>query len=299
VAGSACPLVGSASASASRRWGSEEVDITTTDSSTERRETAGRSTQLSQMYQLFNAYHVGTNRAVFLSFPRPNIVSTAEQIENSLASGDRGLEGIQDVFLIVLVPKTSPGFCVRAGLDTSHKTAFTNGETHYITTRRAVRGCANFQGDRIIPLAPPSVPPRPPVVVGEGEAAGWDSAMEGVMKSGRPGRISVADSLNLGAAALRRSILATQAAGNYKPRPFAATATFRRIVTLAMRSSKTTFGTLLSLNYLTAAEQTDLGKIAITNVTQLFAETDPSKVSTLVATIRDRLVEAIAGKALV
>lgn len=286
-------------ASVSYGYETTESRTETTDSSTERRETSGRSTQLSQMYQLFNAYHVGTNRAVFLSFPRPHIVSSADQIENSLANGERGLEGIQDVFLIVLIPKTVSGFCVRAGLDTSHKTELASGRVHYVTTRRSVRGCGTFQDDRITPVAPPANAPRPrPIVVDEGIVDGWRRDMPTQIRSGRAGRLAVADALNLGTADLRRAILGTQAAGKYKPRHFASTSTFAQILSLEMRTSALTLDKLITLGHLSATEKADLGKEAITSVAELFAETDPAKLSELTATIRTRLVAAIASTAL-
>src|SRR6185436_8134183 len=72
----------------------ENVDITTTEASIERRETQGRSTQLSQMYQLFNGYHPGTNRAVFVVFARPHAATEALQLNNNLINGERRLEGV-------------------------------------------------------------------------------------------------------------------------------------------------------------------------------------------------------------
>ena len=42
------------------------------DASQERRETTSHSTTVSQMYQLFNGYHLGTNRAQFVMPPRPH-----------------------------------------------------------------------------------------------------------------------------------------------------------------------------------------------------------------------------------
>ncbi|KAB2900868.1 MAG: hypothetical protein F9K40_08915, partial [Kofleriaceae bacterium] len=115
------PLVGGADVTASAGYRRESVDIKTTDESTERRETAGRSTQLSQMYQLFNGYHAGTNRAVFVILPRPHTQTDAEQVEANLIGGERRLEGMQDIFLVVQTPRSADGLCVEAWLDTSHK----------------------------------------------------------------------------------------------------------------------------------------------------------------------------------
>jgi hypothetical protein len=115
-----------ASASASGEWGTRKntgtvtVDNTTTDSSREKRESTSFSTSFSQMYQLFNGYHLGTNRAVFVIAPRPHTVSEPAQVEFNLINGERKLEGIQEMFLIVRVPKKLQGICVQANLDTGH-----------------------------------------------------------------------------------------------------------------------------------------------------------------------------------
>ena len=71
---------------------SQRVDMTTSDASTERRETQGYSTQLSQMYQLFNGYHLGTNRALFAIFARPHTKTDSEQLSTNLINGERRLE---------------------------------------------------------------------------------------------------------------------------------------------------------------------------------------------------------------
>jgi hypothetical protein len=192
---------GSATAGAGKKWTNEEVDLTTTDASTERRETVGRTTQLSQMYQLFNGYHTGTNRAVFVMFPRPHTKTKAddEETEANLIGGERRLEGIQDIFLVVQVPKEAEGLCVESWLDTSHTEVAallrprlegagddegvggpdgaagteedggsgTSGGSggsslppkSMVITRRIVGGCAAFDGDR---LRPDPIPPGTP-----------------------------------------------------------------------------------------------------------------------------------------
>lgn len=86
------------------------------DESTERRELSSHTTQLAQMYNLFQAFHVGTNRALFLMEPRPHI----RQSEATFINGPRALEGIQEVFLVVVRPRDMSGFCVGALLETAH-----------------------------------------------------------------------------------------------------------------------------------------------------------------------------------
>lgn len=195
------PGVGATEISAKYGYGRESVDITTTDESTERRETAGRTTQLSQMYQLFNGYHTGTNRAVFVMFPRPHTKTKAddEETEANLIGGERRLEGVQDIFLVVRMPRDADGMCVEAWLDTSHAevsalariridgpgdddgsgpdgagggedgdrdpgTGGSGGSSRpprsMVITRRIVGGCATFDGDRMrVDPLPPGTTP--------------------------------------------------------------------------------------------------------------------------------------------
>jgi hypothetical protein len=52
----------------------EESNLRTTDDSREKRETYSHSTSLTQMYEIFTGYHLGSNRAVFFMVPRPHTV---------------------------------------------------------------------------------------------------------------------------------------------------------------------------------------------------------------------------------
>ncbi|MEU9324088.1 hypothetical protein AB0D91_09755 [Streptomyces canus] len=115
------------SASVSGEWGTrkksvkESVDLTTTDGSRDRRETLAFSTSFNQLYQLLNAYHLGTNRCVFVVAPRPHTATAATgQVDFNLVHGNRELEGIQDFFIVIEVPKRLKGICVQASLDTGH-----------------------------------------------------------------------------------------------------------------------------------------------------------------------------------
>src|SRR5260370_14239557 len=92
-----------------------KVDMQTTDTSRERRETSSFSTNFSQMYQLFNGYHLGTNRALFVIAPRPHIASDGGF---NLLDGERKLEGIQDMFICISVPTSVKGICSRSVLHT-------------------------------------------------------------------------------------------------------------------------------------------------------------------------------------
>ena len=96
--------------------GYQSTDIRTSDESVERRELSSHTTQLSQMYNLFQAFHVGTNRALFLMEPRPHV----RQSEATFIQGPRALEGLQEVFLVVVRPKSCKDLCVGVLLETAH-----------------------------------------------------------------------------------------------------------------------------------------------------------------------------------
>ena len=105
-----------------KNTGTQSVNTTSTDASRDARENVSHTTSINQMYQLFNAYHLGTNRAVFVVTPRahtispttfspivpnpPNYTQGDSPAEFNLINGARQLEGIQDVFLVVYVPNS-------------------------------------------------------------------------------------------------------------------------------------------------------------------------------------------------
>jgi hypothetical protein len=104
-----------ASASMGAQW--QQVDSRTTDTSRENRETLSYTSSFSQLYQPFTGYHLGTNRAVFVVAPRPHTMSG----DFNLIDGERKLEGIQDMFLVISMPRSLKGFCIHASIDTGHK----------------------------------------------------------------------------------------------------------------------------------------------------------------------------------
>jgi len=95
----------------------ETTNIKTSDEGRELRELYSHTTQITQMYHQFNSYHLGTNRAVFFMLPRPHIM----QSKWTFAVGPRQLEGIQEVFLVVVRPKSMKTICVDAYLETAHR----------------------------------------------------------------------------------------------------------------------------------------------------------------------------------
>ncbi len=111
-----------AGGSTSGQWGTKEMNshqtgvLRSSDNSNEKRETESFTTQLSQLYHLLDAYHLGTNRALFLMEPRPHVISQ----ESGFVSGPRPMDGIQDLFLVVAKPKQQKDVCISVRLDTAH-----------------------------------------------------------------------------------------------------------------------------------------------------------------------------------
>lgn len=103
----------------------QNVNMRQIDASQEAKETLSHTTNLQQMYQLLDSYHLGTNRALFVVMPRPHIVDQ----ELSVTNGPRRLEGIQEFFFVVAMPADAKGFCVVAQLETSHLHKQTSTET--------------------------------------------------------------------------------------------------------------------------------------------------------------------------
>ena len=95
----------------------EQSNVNTTDNSREMRENLSHTTNFTQMYSEFNSYHLGTNRGVFFMLPRPHLVQAEEK---TLVTGPRQLEGIQEVFLVVMRPKKIPSIQVKGYLETAH-----------------------------------------------------------------------------------------------------------------------------------------------------------------------------------
>jgi hypothetical protein len=94
----------------------QDINSTNKEWSREKRESFSHTTSLNQIYSIFDGYHLGTNRAMFVIQPRPHMMDS----DFNLIDGLRRLEGIQDVFLVVSVPKENKGLCVQAHLDTGH-----------------------------------------------------------------------------------------------------------------------------------------------------------------------------------
>ena len=97
-------------------------NIRTTDAARESRETLSHTTQLSQMYHQLNSYHLGSNRAAFFMLPRPHVVQAEDKdgTPRTFVDGPRQLEGVQEVMLVVVRPRSQEHMCVEAYLETAH-----------------------------------------------------------------------------------------------------------------------------------------------------------------------------------
>jgi len=280
----------------------QRVDMTTSDASTERRETQGYSTQLSQMYQLFNGYHLGTNRALFAIFARPHTRTDSEQLANNLVNGERRLEGIQDMFVVVHLPKSMSGICLDAWIDTGHKVNYHSSPTSdlatpLVLTRRLVTGCGDFAGDRL-QVAPTPAPPGPRVtVIGEAFIDAGDRFQR--MRPGEFARLAkgnhvvAADHLNLLQAEVQQQALAAQLATNYAPRRYSQTAAFRQRATVALRGATTSLATLVTLKYLDGKEQSDLIAAGVKTAGDVFSEKSTGTWPAVVLEVRARLLDGL------
>jgi hypothetical protein len=105
----------------SGQWGAKSLgkedssNVTTNDGSREARETQAFTTQLSQMYTLLQAYHLGTNRVFVYITPRPHTVEPPTGF-----SAPRALDGVQELFFVVSQDADDELPCVTARLDTGH-----------------------------------------------------------------------------------------------------------------------------------------------------------------------------------
>ena len=218
--------------------GGQRVRVETADSLRELRETTSHTTSVNQLYQLFNGYHLGTNRALFVVLPRPHVVSDASQVDVNLIAGARKLEGVQDVLLVVEVPKALTGICVQANLDTGHSfrddPRVDDGAATLLVTRRVVRACGVFgAGTR---LAATSLVPKRHLWVTDEVPLGVRGAATSLGRLVRKSqKAAAADQLN---EFLHRRIAGGMldgiASGRSPPRPFVATRTFRRAAARAL-----------------------------------------------------------------
>lgn len=150
----------SAETDVSGKWGTEkksekeQSEVKTTDSSIEKRETQSYTASINQMYQPLLSYHLGTNRALWAISPRPHTVDSEfnlidvypkEVTEEGTIIG-RKLEGIQDIFLVVNLPKNSKGLCFQTSLDAGYDVWDAKIDSNYflVVMRRVIQSCGKF-----------------------------------------------------------------------------------------------------------------------------------------------------------
>ena len=300
------------SASASKAKSDTTVNQNTTDTSREARETLSRTTSSSQMYQIFNGYHLGTNRALFVIAPRPHTVSSSDQTEFNLIDGERKLEGLQDVFLVIHMPKSLEGFCIQAGLDTGHQATISTPQHIAMMKRRDDDG-GNYPvpPDDPEPPPPPQPPPQPtdpikqlvitrrvaqccgvfdengnfnqtplkeprrPIVVGEVALPDMPTKVlfRAATRDIRMTRINVANNLNLMQSQVNQLILDTASSVHYEPRNFEKTKVFKSLAANSLRSSNITLGQLASKKYVSRKTVQLLTRYKITTLGELFNNT--------------------------
>ncbi|MEU9856249.1 hypothetical protein [Streptomyces sp. NPDC047974] len=335
VGGSAGFSIGGfgASGSVNRTTSDTTINQNTTDTSREARETLSRTTQSSQMYQLFNGYHLGSNRALFVVAPRPHIVSDRSQTEFNLIDGARKLEGVQEVFVVVHMPRALTGFCVQAGLDTGHEVSTVvpyqammrrpvddSGPTvpnggpeppppdppplppntpirQLVVTRRVVQSCGLFDDNgqfRLQQLREPRVKPV------RGEFALSDlparRAYAQLSKETTPtARAHVADTLNAMQGRVNRLMLDRATAVGYEPREFVETDTFKTLVANAAREDATSLSAFVEAGHLTEADLKELTRRRIGRMSELFGTGMSVADSIATAQIRRRLIDSLTA----
>ncbi|MBT2456852.1 hypothetical protein [Streptomyces sp. ISL-86] len=324
-----------ASGSVNRSTSDTTINQNTTDSSREARETLSRTTQSSQMYQLFNGYHLGSNRALFVVAPRPHSVSDQSQTEFNLIDGARKLEGIQEVFVVVHMPRTLPGFCVQAGLDTGHQVSTVvsyqammrqpvddsgpvvpNGGDEppvpppnppppppntpirqFVVTRRVVQSCGLFDDDGQFQLQQLSEPQLP---IFHGEFAILDlptrkAYARMAQDPSRAARAQLADVLNARQSQINRLMLDGTTAVGYEPRELPATDTFKSLVANAARENATSISAVVAAGHLTQADQRELARRKITTMSDLFGIGMGEADSLATAGIRRRVIDRLTA----
>lgn len=248
------------SASVSGEWGTrrhtgeETSNVVTTDASRDKRETQSFNTTINHMYQPLLSYHLGTNRVLWSISPRPNIVeSEFNLIRPSLGSGyteertkiGRKLEGIQEMFIVVSMPKTQKGLCIQATLDTGHSVPNvsadydTVADYHLVVMRRTIQACGTFDSkghfatDRPLPTARLAVTPY---VVAESSTTAPVGILYGEVLNANKKKHMILKA-NARSKFILQRMLDTFSSRTYKPRPFGETDVFKNIVFECMKKS--------------------------------------------------------------
>lgn len=332
VKGSAGFSVGGFGVSASGSHGTrqstevETLDMITTDKSRERRETQSHSTTINQMYQLFNGYHLGTNRAVFMIMPRPHTVTNEggnqdtdyAQLEFNLINGERKLEGIQDMFIVVQIPDGLKGICIQALLDTAHTIniwEFGNvggrlERRQLVITRRIVKNCGQFdENGELVPTGytqPPNNtgivsmrPYRPDFIFEHPIDLALAKDLEPVriekdkiMTKQR--RIHLANAFNVYQREVKSGIMNGRTSRRYQPKQFVESRTFKYLFESVLSNSQLPIAQLSKLGYVTKEESDALIKAGIKNVGDAFRteRLESKKLTLLLSSSRTKVTES-------
>ncbi len=298
-----------ASASYQKTKTDTTINQKTTDTSREARETLSRTTSGSQLYQLFNGYHLGTNRALFVVAPRPHTVSAQEQTDFNLIDGQRKLEGIQDVLVVVHMPRSMSGFCVQASIDTGHLAVenlpgylvarrrqddFPDGDPtlppnppnpppptadpvqQLVVTRRIAQSCGTFDENGNFNLRQLKEPVRD-LVLGEIVVADLPSRAMSRMapaETTRGRRIETANSFNMIQSRVSRSMLDVISAGNYQQKKFEETGVFKSLVAYSLTHTRISVAQLRDTGILSGQNAELLQRLNVRTVAELFANAD-------------------------
>ncbi len=323
-------VFGESTLKAGASW--QQVNNRTTDSIQEDRMTKSHSASFSQMYQLFNGYHPGTNRALFLVNPRPHTASSdsGSGSQYSMINGERKLEGIQEVFLVVNLPRVHDGFCIQAGIDTAHKVTESsfrylalrmnddptgppdwddptppdlpplppsNVVDHLVITRRVIQGCGSFDenGNFLVQKVPGTGGWKPPVVTGEFLAPKLPATLAMYKSVNNPEfrgetKVRLAHELNIRQSRIAKSLIDTYSAGNYKPRSITQTASFKALVATAIIDLDIPVQKLRELKYISEEEEKLLERYKIRTVGDLFKETADKMIGLDIDAIRKKVI---------
>lgn len=245
------------------KWGTERTSETeqsetrTTDTSMERKETQSFTTTINQMYQPLLSYHLGTNRALWTISPRPNTVdSEFNLIDVSRARSDgetavgRKLEGIQDMLLVVNLPKNRKGLCLQVTLDTGFDVYDAGIDSLYflVVMRRILQACGKFDIEGKFKPDPPGLKMNIlketlkkdyigiPVAVNEFQVAKQESI--DVKYLGSPSKKQdFVQEANIHSKYVMRKMLDGFSSRRYKPRHFVETEAFKTVVKNCLEES--------------------------------------------------------------
>jgi hypothetical protein len=278
----------------------QSVETYSSDLSRERRETQSHTTVINQLYQLFNGYHVGSNRALFVILPRPHVVSGLQQTEFNLIDGIRRLEGLQDMFLVVYAPSKLKGICIQANLDTGHTLADPGSASSLqslILSRRTIRNCGAFTETGALISTGTELPKVATQISFEKQIHGFDYlGTLGDLKTAKKGteRAQLADQLNLFLRqTVARSMLDGFSAGSYQPRSLVETDTFKRLLQASLQKVDLPLNSTSIARHVDARDVRKLTRAGFYSVSDLFRReadgSDKLTQSELVA-VRTRLV---------